>query len=66
MSKIDISVGDLFMKLGATPASRSAKASSLFRRLRAEDEREIQKALMRGAARIDLGAATPDKPETSD
>ena len=61
------------MQLGATPARRSAKASSLFRRLRADDAREIEKALMRGPSRLsfadvpssdDQEQTTPIKPES--
>lgn len=47
MSKIDLSTTELFMRLGATPATRSARADSLFRRLRQATEDVDAEAILR-------------------
>ena len=46
-----LSVQELFLRLGSTPASRSAKAESLFRRLRAQDPGDGGVDALRGALR---------------
>ena len=58
MSKLDITTQDLFLRLGATSLTRSAKADALFRRLRFDEQSQIQKSLTgapkrMGAAQID-------------
>ncbi len=57
MSRIDFSVQELFLRLGATPASRSAKADSLFRRLRETEEDEILGSFIRAPSRLNLSAS---------
>lgn len=56
MSRMDPSIEEIFLQLGASPATRSVKADSLFRRLRAEDEKDIARALMGAPSQIALGA----------
>jgi len=55
MSKLDVTTQDLFLRLGATSLTRSAKADALFRRLRFDEQDQIKGALSRGARRIDGG-----------
>lgn len=43
----EVSVEDLFKRLGATPMTRSARADSLFRRLRETDEDAFLGAFIR-------------------
>jgi hypothetical protein len=58
MSRIDISTRELFLRLGATPRARSARADQLFRRLRTEDApAEDEEPPRRGA-----GDAVQHKP----
>jgi hypothetical protein len=52
VSRIDISTHDLFLRLGATPVRRSARADELFRRLRNEEEKELVEALRRAPHRL--------------
>ncbi|MEL6361990.1 MAG: hypothetical protein AAFR21_12980 [Pseudomonadota bacterium] len=54
MSKVDPSLQELFIKLGRTPAERSAKASSVFRQLRADGEHDLLKSMLGAPARLDL------------
>ncbi|MEQ1930851.1 MAG: hypothetical protein ABL957_10000 [Parvularculaceae bacterium] len=66
MSRIDLSTTrELFLRLGATPRSRSARADKLFRRLRAEDSEALVDALLKPAGKISvprkLPAASPKK-----
>lgn len=64
MSKIDVTTRDLFMRLGATSQSRSARADAVFRRLRVEKQDLIADALMRAPRRLDasmLGAGKGGK-----
>jgi hypothetical protein len=42
----------LFLRLGATPVRRSARADELFRRLRNEEEKELVEALRRAPHRL--------------
>lgn len=53
MSKLDVTTQDLFLRLGATSLSRSAKADALFRRLRFDKHDQIADALMRAPRRIE-------------
>lgn len=64
MSRIDITTHDLFLRLGSTPRTRSARADKLFRRLRSEEEQEIAQSLLKAPARISP-AATADKHDKS-
>lgn len=59
MSRIDVSTRELFLRLGATPRSRSARADRLFRRLRTEETEAIVDQLLKPAARIDAAAPAP-------
>ncbi len=54
MSRIELSTHELFMRLGTTPATRSARAEGLFRRLRGADQRELQRSIMSAPTRLDL------------
>jgi hypothetical protein len=45
MSKLDATTQDLFLRLGATSLTRSAKADALFRRLRFDEQYQIAGAL---------------------
>ncbi len=65
MSRMDPSIEELFLRLGATPATRSAKAESLFRRLRTEDEKDIARALLGAPSQIVLGAAAKKSADKS-
>ena len=67
MSKLDITTQDLFLRLGATSLTRSAKADALFRRLRFDEQSQIQKSLTRaprrmGAAEIDATPVEQSRP----
>jgi hypothetical protein len=64
MSRIDTSVQELFLKLGGTPATRSARAESLFRRLRDEDARDIMKSLHKAPSANVIPAAKSQAPKT--
>lgn len=61
MSRIDLSTHDLFLRLGSTPRTRSARADKLFRRLRSEEEQEIFKSMTKAPKR--LPARKAKKPE---
>ena len=52
MSRIDITASELFLRLGATPRSRSARADKLFRRLRSEEQDAIAEALLKAPAAV--------------
>lgn len=58
MSKLDVTTQDLFLRLGATSLTRSAKADALFRRLRFDEQDQIKGSLMRAPKR--MGAAELD------
>lgn len=60
MSRIDISARELFLRLGTTPQSRSARADKLFRRLRSEEADTIVDALLKPSARVEI-----DKPKSA-
>jgi hypothetical protein len=47
MSRINSSVQELFLQLGERPATRSARADSLFRRLRETEEDKILGSFVR-------------------
>lgn len=55
MSKLDVTTQDLFLRLGATSLTRSAKADALFRRLRFDEQDQIKGALSRAPRLVDGG-----------
>lgn len=65
MSRIDLSTRELFLRLGATPRSRSARADKLFRRLRAEEAEPILEGLLKAPARPEIGATAVPKPRSA-
>lgn len=62
MSRIDLSTYELFLRLGATPRTRSARADKLFRRLRSEEEQEIIDSMTKAPARLPLRAVKKSTP----
>lgn len=64
MSKLDVTTQDLFLRLGSTSHSRSARADVLFRRLRLEKQDQIADALMR-APRLHDMSDIDDLPESN-
>jgi hypothetical protein len=46
-ARADVSVGELFKRLGGTPMTRKARADSLFRRLRETEEDEFLGSFIR-------------------
>lgn len=62
MSRIDLSTYDLFLRLGSTPRTRSARADKLFRRLRSEEEQEIIESITKSPARLSLRKDAERKP----
>ena len=62
MSRIDLSTHDLFLRLGTTPRSRSARADKLFRRLRSDEELSLIGKLGRAPAQIDARTSENKKP----
>ena len=62
MSRIDVSTREIFLRLGTTPRSRSARADKLFRRLRAEESEKIVDQILKPAAKLALPPRTPAKP----
>jgi hypothetical protein len=66
MSRIDITTHDLFLRLGSTPRTRSARADKLFRRLRSEEEQEIAHSLLKAPARITQGAKADKQNKPSE
>ncbi len=53
MSKLDVTTQDLFLRLGTTSRTRSAKADALFRRLRMEEAGQIAEKLAGAPRKID-------------
>lgn len=64
MSRIDLSTHELFLRLGATPRSRSARADKLFRRLRSEEQQEIVEAMTKAPKRLPVRKSA--KPEAAE
>jgi len=62
MSRIDLSTYELFLRLGTTPRSRSARADKLFRRLRSEEEQEIIGSMTKAPARVSVHKPRRRKP----
>lgn len=56
MSRVDTSIQELFLRLGGTPATRSARADSLFRRLRDDEAADISASLLSSPTRLRLSA----------
>lgn len=54
MSRIDLSTGELFLRLGPTPRSRSARADTLFRRLRSDEEQELAQSLLKAPRKLQV------------
>ncbi|MEM8936888.1 MAG: hypothetical protein AAGC77_10820 [Pseudomonadota bacterium] len=52
MSRLDVTTQDLFLRLGSTSRSRSARADEVFRRLRSDEAAGIAEALMKPASQI--------------
>lgn len=57
MSRIDLSTRDLFLRLGPTPHSRSARADKLFRKLRSDEEEKVIEGLLKAPARVEAAPA---------
>lgn len=60
-----VSVEDLFKRLGETPMTRSARADSLFRRLRETDEDAFLGTFIRYAKPGKVAAAQRDDEKTA-
>ncbi len=62
---MDVTTQELFLRLGTTSQSRSAKADALFRRLRAQEEEQVADKLKRAPSRLKLKNASgaSEKPE---
>ncbi|NJO33624.1 MAG: hypothetical protein HC869_11250 [Rhodospirillales bacterium] len=54
MSRIDITAGELYLRLGATPRSRSARADKLFRKLRSEEQDALSQAMLKPPRKLQL------------
>ncbi|GAB4516382.1 MAG: hypothetical protein Kow00133_00090 [Amphiplicatus sp.] len=52
MSRIELTTGELFLRLGPTPRSRSVRADRLFRRLRSEDEEALAQSMLTAPRRL--------------
>ncbi len=57
MSRMDVTTQELFLRLGTTSQSRSARADALFRRLRAEEDEQVAHQLMKAPVRLKLKSA---------
>lgn len=54
MSRMDVTTQDLFLRLGSTSQSRSARADALFRRLRSAEEDKLSEELLKAPKRVAL------------
>ncbi len=54
---MDVTTQELFLRLGTTSQSRSARADALFRRLRHADQEQLSSELMRAPKRVDVASA---------
>lgn len=63
MSRMDTTTQDLFLRLGTTSISRSSRADALFRRLRDQEEAQVNEQLMRAPAKISLNEQPPNQSE---
>ncbi|MFC2953107.1 hypothetical protein ACFOOP_14300 [Marinicaulis aureus] len=59
MSRMDVTTQELFLRLGTTSQSRSARADALFRRLRHAEQEQLSADLMRAPKRLDVANAQP-------
>jgi len=57
MSRMDVTTQELFLRLGTTSQSRSARADALFRRLRHAEQEQLSTDLMRAPKRLDVANA---------
>lgn len=55
---MDVTTQELFLRLGTTSQSRSARADALFRRLRHAEQEQLSAELMRAPKRLDASTAT--------
>lgn len=62
MSRMEITTQELFLRLGTTSQSRSARADALFRRLRDQEQEKLSSDLMRSPRRVMLSKARPINP----
>jgi plasmid maintenance system killer protein len=60
MSKLDVTTQELFLRLGTTSRTRSAKADAVFRRLRMEDASHLTEKLMRAPKKVEASQLSPD------
>ncbi|MEM8772655.1 MAG: hypothetical protein AAGD92_13500 [Pseudomonadota bacterium] len=63
MSKLDVTTQDLFLRLGPTSQSRSAKADAVFRRLRMEASDQLIEALSRAPRKLEFCDTPAEKPK---
>ncbi len=61
MSRIDVTTQELFLRLGDTSQSRSARADALFRRLRSAEQDQLSGDLLRAPRRIAVNGAAPSE-----
>ncbi len=59
MSRMDVTTQELFLRLGTTSQSRSARADALFRRLRHAEQDQLSAELARAPKRFDVAGAKP-------
>ncbi len=52
---MEVTTQDLFLRLGRTSRTRSAKADALFRRLRFDREEQVTQTLSRAPRRLEAG-----------
>ena len=56
---MDVTTQELFLRLGTTSQSRSARADALFRRLRHAEQEQLSADLMRAPKRLDVANDQP-------
>ncbi len=56
MGRMNLSTTDLFLKLGATPRTRSIRAEQLFRKLRGEEAIDLEELLTKAPRRVNASA----------
>ena len=59
MSRIDTTTQELFLRLGDTSQSRSARADALFRRLRSAEHDQLTADLSGAPKKLVIGGASP-------
>ncbi|WDI31148.1 hypothetical protein PUV54_14450 [Hyphococcus flavus] len=60
MSRMDTTTQELFLRLGTTSQSRSARADALFRRLRAQEQDQLSHQLSKAPAKLMFSDVPPD------